>query len=84
MGTNNLSVERELRYVIQWFNEWSELQRDDFLPIFSEYLTKGTDENGVYMNGLVSGMAAASCLDKPMSLFQCRVSRIAVQIGANL
>lgn len=71
MTSNNLSVERELRYVIQWFNEWSELQRDDFLPILSEYLT---NENGVYMNGLVSGLAAASCLDKPMSLFQCRVS----------
>lgn len=68
----NLSMDGEFRYIVQWFNEWSELQREDFLPILVEYLTKDTP--GAYVNGIVSGLAGAGCADKPMSLFQCRVS----------
>ncbi|XP_055679612.1 uncharacterized protein C14orf119 [Lutzomyia longipalpis] len=67
-GGNNLTTDGELRYMIQWFNEWSELQRQDFLPILLECLSPES-----YVNGLVGGMAEASCNDKPMSLFQCRV-----------
>lgn len=72
MSGHNLSVDGEFRYIIQWFNEWSELQRDDFLPILVEYLSK--DDSGHYMNGVLNSLAATSCEDKPMSLFQCRVS----------
>lgn len=72
MSGHNLSVDGELRYIIQWFNEWSELQREDFQPFVVDYLTK---ERGThYMNGVVNSLAAASFDDKPMSLFQCRVS----------
>ncbi|XP_059610995.1 uncharacterized protein C14orf119 [Phlebotomus argentipes] len=67
-GGNSLTMDGELRYMVQWFNEWSELQRQDFLPILLECLSPES-----YVNGLVSGMAEASCNDKPMSLFQCRV-----------
>lgn len=74
MSGHNLSVDGELRYIIQWFNEWSDLQREDFLPILVEYLTK--DGPAHYMNGVVNSFAAATCEDKPMSLFQCRVSFI--------
>lgn len=72
--SGNLSVEGELRYIVQWFNEWSELQREDFLPIVVEYLTK--DRGAHYMNGVVNSLSAASFEEKPMSLFQCRVSQI--------
>lgn len=68
---NNLTVDGEFRYIIQWFNEWSELQRDDFVPILVDYLTRGS--SGVYVNGIVSGLANAETTDKPMSLFQCRI-----------
>ncbi|GAB0097792.1 uncharacterized protein DMENIID0001_134610 [Sergentomyia squamirostris] len=67
-GGSNLTMDGELRYMVQWFNEWSELQRQDFLPILLECLSPES-----YVNGLVSGIAEASCNDKPMSLFQCRV-----------
>lgn len=74
MSGNNLSVDGELRYIIQWFDEWSELQREDFFPIVVEYLTK--DRAAHYMNGVVNSLSAASFADeKPMSLFQCRVSK---------
>lgn len=75
MSANNLNVngDRELRYIVQWFDEWSELQREDFLPIVVEYLTK--DRGAHYMNGVVNSLSAASFEEKPMSLFQCRVSK---------
>lgn len=72
MSGHNLSNDGELRYIIQWFNEWSEFQREDFLPILADYL--GKENAGTYVNGMVSSLAGASCIDKPMSLFQCRVS----------
>lgn len=72
MSANVLTTESEFRYLVQWFNEWSELQRDDFLPILVDYLTKGSP--AVYVNGIISGLAGSTCSDKPMSLFQCRVS----------
>lgn len=73
MAGHNLTIEAELRYINQWFTEWSELQRDDFLPIITEYLLQN-GSNGIYMNGIVSGLTSTTCDEKPMSLFQCRVS----------
>lgn len=73
MSGHSLNKDGEFRYIVQWFKEWSELQRDDFLPILVEYLTK--DGPGHYVNGVANSLAAASCSDKPMSLFQCRVSQ---------
>ncbi|VVD01599.1 unnamed protein product [Leptidea sinapis] len=33
MSNSGLSSGAQLRYMIQWFQEFSELQREDFLPI---------------------------------------------------
>lgn len=82
MSGHNLSVDGELRYIVQWFNEWSELQRDDFLPIVVEYLTK--DSGTHYMNGVVNSLSAASFDEKPMSLFQCRVSLLPTSLFVSL
>ncbi|XP_022211198.2 SWR1-complex protein 4 [Drosophila obscura] len=75
MSMSNLSVDGEFRYIIQWFHEWSELQRDDFVYVFVEYLTRGSsaDVGGVHVNGVVNALATAGVQDKPMSLFQCRI-----------
>ncbi|XP_016930938.3 uncharacterized protein [Drosophila suzukii] len=77
MSMSNLSIDGEFRYIIQWFKEWSELQRDDFVYVFVEYLARGSTSNSnsseVHMNGLVNSLANASVQDKPMSLFQCRI-----------
>lgn len=80
MSMNNLSVDGEFRYIIQWFNEWSELQRDDFVYVLVEYLTRdipgspGEGGNSTYINGIVNSLATSGVQDKPMSLFQCRVT----------
>lgn len=81
---NQLTADREFRYIVQWFSEWSDFQRDDFVPVMAAYLanaggTAGTDSGGSpaksppYINGIIGGMANLSGQDKPMSLFQCRV-----------
>ncbi|XP_058812984.1 uncharacterized protein C14orf119 [Topomyia yanbarensis] len=71
---HNLTVDREFRYVIQWFTEWSDFQREDFVPVMATYLAESKPPGGpVYVNGIISGMANVSGQDKPMSLFQCRV-----------
>lgn len=70
---HNLTADREFRYIVQWFTEWSDFQREDFVPILASYLAKGNPGGPVYVNGIISGMANVSGQDKPMSLFQCRV-----------
>uniref|UniRef100_A0A182PPY5 Uncharacterized protein n=1 Tax=Anopheles epiroticus TaxID=199890 RepID=A0A182PPY5_9DIPT len=72
-GSYNLTVDGELRYVVQWFEEWSDFQREDFVPYLVSYLTQQAG-GMVYVNGLISAMAQINPgQDKPMSLFQCRV-----------
>lgn len=65
------STQAQLRYMIEWFQEWSEMQRDDFLGI----LLDKCGPTGL-VNGLVSGMENLGCKEdsvRPPSLFQCRV-----------
>ncbi|XP_040153307.1 uncharacterized protein C14orf119 [Anopheles arabiensis] len=72
-GSYNLTVDGELRYVAQWFEEWSDFQREDFIPYLVSYLSQQAGSAG-YVNGLISAMAQINPgQDKPMSLFQCRV-----------
>jgi len=65
-----LSNEAQLRYMIEWFQEWSEMQRNDFLGVLLENC--GPEE---LVNGLVAGIEKLSCegSERPPSLFQCRV-----------
>lgn len=74
-GSYNLTVDGELRYLVQWFEEWSDFQREDFIPYLVSYLSHRNDGSGaVYVNGIISAMAQINPgEDKPMSLFQCRV-----------
>lgn len=73
MSTINSNA--QLRYLVQWFGEWSELQRSDFLSILAEnYAHKA------YVNGIVNSISNMNCRDKPMSLFECRVSIISIII----
>lgn len=74
MSTGNpLTIDGELQYMVQWFSEWSELQREDFLPVFVEFLSAASGSSAA-LNGITSHLSGATLADKPMSLFQCRVS----------
>lgn len=70
--TTILTNEAKLRYVIEWFQEWSEMQRNDFLDILIE-------ECGPVglVHGLISRMENLGndedlIYDRP-TLFRCRV-----------
>lgn len=65
--TPNFQTQR--RYLLEWFNEFSDMQKNDFLPIL--VLKFG---NKAYVNGLLPGMEAFGNLeDRPPSIFQCRM-----------
>ena len=66
--STNLSNDAQLRYIIEWFQEWSEMQRGDFLGILLE---KSSLVNGL-LSG-IEGLCSKVDLDRPPSLFQCRV-----------
>jgi len=72
MGSTNNYVptfQAQLRYLAQWFQEFSEMQRGDFLPVLVQRFG-----NKAYVNGLLPGMENVSTLeDRPPSLFQCRI-----------
>jgi hypothetical protein len=62
-------VQAQVQYVVEWFNEWSEMQRGDFLPVLAQQFVPSG-----YVNGLVSGVEGLVCRDnRPPSLFQCRI-----------
>lgn len=67
----SLTNEVQIQYVIKWFQEFSEMQREDFLNVLLE------SHNSTGVNGLVTGLDDLNCAEdsnkKPPSLFQCRV-----------
>ncbi|KAL1129733.1 hypothetical protein AAG570_012677 [Ranatra chinensis] len=59
-----------MRYLIQWFGEFSDMQKADFLPV----LVQRFGHNRGYVNGLLPGMETLGRLDdRPPTLFQCRI-----------
>ncbi|XKL64749.1 hypothetical protein PGB90_004835 [Kerria lacca] len=71
MGSSNAytpATPAQIRYIIQWFEEWGEMQRTDFLPVLVE---KFHSEGNV--NGLISNVDACNLEDRPPSIFQCRI-----------
>ncbi|CAG9766400.1 unnamed protein product [Ceutorhynchus assimilis] len=66
--SSSINSSQQLRYMVQWFSEWSELQRSDFLPILADNYA-----HRAYVNGIVNSISNMDCRDKPMSLFECRI-----------
>ncbi|XP_028982341.1 uncharacterized protein C14orf119-like [Diachasma alloeum] len=70
-STNPISNQAQLRYLVEWFQEWSEMQRGDFLGVL---ITCCGPRDLV--NGLVPSIETLNCNEegaRPASLFQCRV-----------
>lgn len=64
------TVVAQIRYLLQWFGEWSELERGDFLPV----LVHGFGANNGAVNGLLPIMESLCKEDgRPLSLFKCRI-----------
>jgi len=65
-----LTNDQQMNYLLAWFNNWSDLQKEDFIPVLAEKLSsKWAAVNGV------SDSLSSLTLDnnRPPSLFQCQV-----------
>lgn len=69
-STYTPTVVAQIRYMLQWFGEWSEMERGDFLPV----LVHGYGANSGTANGQSSAMEGL-CKEegRPLSLFKCRI-----------
>lgn len=65
------TIVAQIRYMLQWFGEWSEMERGDFMPA----LVHGFSAAGAgAVNGLLPVMESL-CKEggRPLSLFKCRI-----------
>jgi len=62
----DLNSDQQMNYFLSWFQEWSDLQKSDFVEILASRVGgQKSDVPIVEMNGLN--------LKKPLSLFQCQL-----------
>ena len=67
---SELTNDQQMNYLLAWFNGWSDLQREDFIPVLAEKLSsKMINANGIEEN------LNSLCIDngRPPSLFKCQV-----------
>jgi Domain of unknown function (DUF4508) len=71
-----LTPEAEFRYVINWFCEFSEYEKADFMAILIQWLLKNSEVcvNGMRDDISMASSTSSSDANKPMSIFLCRVS----------
>lgn len=71
-SNNNFTITypAQLRYLLQWFQEFSEMQKSNFLPILLNKFSTKTN-----VNGLIPGLEnlATGQNRRPPTLFQCRM-----------
>lgn len=66
-----LTPDNEFRYILNWFREFSEYEKADFMAILIQWLLKNSE---IRVNGISDESYMAS-EGKPLSIFLCRVSR---------
>lgn len=73
MNSYELNPENEFRYIINWFRDFSEYEKADFMAILIQWLLKNSE---ICVNGIndESSMASSTQDGKPLSIFLCRVS----------
>ena len=73
----DLSGDQRMNYFLAWFNQWSELQKSDFVKVLSDKMTGRSATTMV--NGDVSdefdslNMNGGDPVKKPPSLFACQL-----------
>jgi hypothetical protein len=66
---NQLDNDQQMNYLIAWFNDWSDLQKEDFVPVLAEKMSS----KWAAINGLTDDMQKMTTSARPVSLFQCQV-----------
>eukprot|EP00092_Neocalanus_flemingeri_P012406 GFUD01013374.1.p1 GENE.GFUD01013374.1~~GFUD01013374.1.p1 ORF type:complete len:217 (-),score=68.79 GFUD01013374.1:578-1228(-) len=67
-----LNNDQQMNYLLAWFNNWSDLQKEDFVPVLAEKMSS----KWAAVNGLTEDMKemCVTNLGRPISLFQCQVN----------
>lgn len=64
-----LTPDNEFRYILNWFRDFSEYEKADFMAILIQWLLKNSE---IAVNGIIDDASMASD-GKPLSIFLCRV-----------
>ena len=66
-----LNNDQQMNYLLAWFNNWSDLQKEDFVPVLAEKMSS----KWAAVNGLTEDMKSMAVINsgRPVSLFQCQV-----------
>jgi len=69
---SELTNDQQMNYLLAWFNNWSDLQKEDFVPVLAEKMSS----KWAAVNGLTEDMKsmAVNNSGRPVSLFQCQVN----------
>ena len=73
----DLSGDQRMNYFLAWFNQWSELQKSDFVKVLAQKMAGGSATT--FINGDVSdefdslNVNGGDHAKKPPSLFTCQV-----------
>lgn len=68
---SELTNDQQMNYLLAWFNGWSDLQKEDFIPVLAERLSSKM----INSNGITNDMNSL-CIDdgRPPSLFKCQMN----------
>ena len=69
----DLDGDQKINYFLSWFNQWSELQKSDFVNVLAERMS--STANGSYRDpsDSMSSLSLGAGDKKPPSLFDCQV-----------
>lgn len=70
---SDLDGDQKINYFLSWFQQWSDLQKSDFVPVLAERMSSSA--NGGYHDASDSmgSLSLGSGSRKPPSLFDCQV-----------
>lgn len=70
---SDLDGDQKINYFLSWFNQWSDLQKSDFVNVLAERMS--STANGSYHDpsDSMNSMSLGAGDKKPPSLFDCQV-----------
>jgi hypothetical protein len=65
-----LNNDQQMNYLLSWFVNWSDLEKEDFVPVLAEKMSN----KWATVNGICDEFQSIGIEGRPVSLFQCQVA----------
>lgn len=65
-----LNNDQQMNYLLSWFVNWSDLQKEDFVPVLAEKMSN----KWATVNGVCASLDSLGVEGRPVSLFQCQIT----------